>query len=491
MTLLAALFLLLPQETKLPVPDAAAQKEAEKAIRAGLKEDYAKKSAADRLALSKKLLQQGVDAPDNPASRYVLLREAADVAAQSGDPATALQAITEIAKVYRVNGFEMKSAALVTASKSMRLIDEFGDLARIYLTLVEEALASDDYDSAERAATTGQQFAKKGKNGPLLEKLEARGKEAIERRSRAAKVARAFDAIAKNADDGEARLLAGYHLAVVKGDWEQGLVHLSRCSDSALKSAAGKDLAQPSDPAAQAALGDAWWDLGEKATGVAQGRLRSRAGSWYLKARDQLAGPARAKVDERLKAAGMLPAEKQGIDLLKLIDVDRDQVYGRWELKGGALISPQIPFGRIQIPYAPPEEYDLEVEFDSDREQGSVNLVLAGGNSRVCAVIDGGNPPRSLLGMIEDVQEGEATYQGKVLVVGQNKVVCSIRKERLTVKVNGKAVLDWAADYKRCKLDPVWSSPNPKALVLAEFNSVFKFTKVSLIPVTGEGKSLR
>jgi hypothetical protein len=131
------------------------------------------------------------------------------------------------------------------------------------------------------------------------------------------------------------------------------------------------------------------------------------------------------------------------------------------------------------------------IEFDSDREQGSVNLGLVGGNNRVCAVIDGWNPQRSMLGSIEDVQEGEAAYAGKVLVVGKNTVVCAIRKERLSVKVNGKLILDWAADYKRCKLDHFWQSPNPKALVLAEFNSIFRFTKVSLIPVTGEGKSLR
>lgn len=492
MVLLAALLLLFPQDKKLPVPDTAAQKEAEKQIRGSFKEEYAKKTPSDRIALAKKLLQQGLDTSDSPGTRYVLLREASDLAALGGDTGIPLQAIGEIARHHEIPWVEMKSAALATASKSMRLIDEFGDLAKRFLDLVEEALAAEEYDSAEKAASTGAQFARKGKNASLQAKLEARGKEAVERRIRAAKVGRALETIAKNANDGEARLVAGYHLAVVKGDWEQGLAHLARCNDAGYKSAAEKDLAQPSEAAARVTAGDAWWELGEKTSGAAQGRLRSRAGHWYLKAREQLSGPSRARVDQRLQAAGMLPPEKPSIDLLKLLDPDRDAVYGRWEMKDGALISPQIAFGRLQVPYSPPEEYDLEVVVESEQEPGSLNLGLVGGNSRVMAVIDGGNPKRSMLSVLEDPAEGEAVHQGKSLAVGKpNTVLCSVRRERLTVKVNDKLILDWPADYARCKLEQVWSTPNPKALVLAGFNSIFRFTKVSLVPVTGEGKSLR
>ena len=57
--------------------------------------------------------------------------------------------------------------------------------------------------------------------------------------------------------------------------------------------------------------------------------------------------------------------------------------------------------------------------------------------------------------------------------------------------VNGKLILDWLADYTRCRLEPYWATPDPRALVLAEFNSTFRFTKVSLIPVTGDGQRLR
>ncbi|MBI3855394.1 MAG: hypothetical protein HY293_06860 [Planctomycetes bacterium] len=488
----AALLLFAPQDKKLPVPDPAAQRDSEKMIRGIFKDEYAKKTPADRIALAKKLLQQGLDTADNDAAAYVLLREAADLSALSGETVVALQAISELGRRYKINAIELKAAALATAGKSMKLIDDFAELAKSYLSLVEEALAADDFDAAERAASAGSQFAKKGKNVSLLSKLDARAKEAGDRRSRAAKVTRAMEAIEKNPEDGEARFLVGHYLAVVKGDWDEGLGHLARGSDLAYKTAADKDLSQPSEPVEQVAVGDAWWDLGEKAEGAAKGRLRSRAGLWYLKSRDQVAGITRTKIDKRLDAAGLLPPVRPSIDLLRLIDVQQDTVHGRWEMQDGKLISPKVQMARVQIPYTPPEEYDLTVVLELDENQGSVNIGLVAGGSRVLAVIDGWSPERSVLGSIEDLADGEAVYKGRVLVAGRpNTIVCSVRKARLSVKVNGKLILDWPADYSRCHLEPYWATPNPRALVLAEFNSCFRFTKISLVPVTGDGQRLR
>src|SRR5262245_50094040 len=155
------------QDKKLPVPDTASQKASEKVIRQVFKEEYAKKAPADRIALSKKLLQQGLETKDDPVACYVLLREAADLSALSGDATVALQAISELALLYKVNGIELKSAALATVGKSIKLIDECAELAKTYLSLVEEALAADEFDAAERAASAGSSFAKKGKNVSL------------------------------------------------------------------------------------------------------------------------------------------------------------------------------------------------------------------------------------------------------------------------------------------------------------------------------------
>src|SRR6185436_5225004 len=66
------------------VPDANKQRDAEKAIRDIYKEQYAKKAPADRVQLAKVLLDQADKSGDDPSSRWVLYREAQDLASQAG-----------------------------------------------------------------------------------------------------------------------------------------------------------------------------------------------------------------------------------------------------------------------------------------------------------------------------------------------------------------------------------------------------------------------
>jgi hypothetical protein len=450
------LLLLSPQDKKLPVPEPAAQKEAEKLIRDVFKEEYAKKGPAARIAFAKKLLQQGVETKDNDTACYVLLREAADLSALNGETAQALQSISELARRFQINGIETKAAALAAAGRSMKLIDEFAGLAKSYLLLVEEALAAEEYDSAERAASAGGQFAKKGKDLVLFTKLDARGKEAGDRKIRAAKVAGAMDVLGKNPEDAEAHAVVGQYLSLVKNDWDEALPHLARGIDPALRAAAEKDLSRPADAGDQVQAGDGWWDLAEKAAGPSQSRWRSRAGFWYLKARDQTSGITRTKIDRRLAVAGMLPPVRPSIDLLKMIDLQQDTIQGRWQMQGGKLLSPAVFMARVQIPYMPPEEYDLHLVVEWQGKQDSLDIGLVVGDSRVLAVIDGWNPPMTVLSMMSDQGDGEACHKGKVFVgVGPATIVCSVRKTRLSVKVDDKTLIDWPADYSRVSLENV------------------------------------
>jgi len=179
--LLATLPLLILQDKRFPIPDAAAQKEAEKLVRDVFKEDYAQKSAAARTALARKLLQQGLETKGDPTSCFVLFREARDLAVAAGDAAVALQAIAEIASRYEVDPVDMKGAALASMAKTARTAEEFTALAKAYLDLAGEAANADDPDSAEAAASAGGTEGK----GPAPD-LEARFKKQGVRRPQGA-----------------------------------------------------------------------------------------------------------------------------------------------------------------------------------------------------------------------------------------------------------------------------------------------------------------
>src|SRR5579872_4156590 len=65
---------------RLPIPDLAKQKDSEKLIKELFKDQYAKKSVADRKVLAHLLLEQAKRNHDDPSAYWVLCREAQDIA---------------------------------------------------------------------------------------------------------------------------------------------------------------------------------------------------------------------------------------------------------------------------------------------------------------------------------------------------------------------------------------------------------------------------
>src|SRR5262245_1526719 len=132
-----------------PAPDAAAQAAAEKSIKDLFKKEYAKAGTAPKVQLAALLLDAGLKTNDDPAARFVLFREAADVAAQVGDARILLAALDAMAKDFQVNGLEMKCMALEVAAKFNNATAGYGAIARGALHVLEqEAIATNEYAAA-------------------------------------------------------------------------------------------------------------------------------------------------------------------------------------------------------------------------------------------------------------------------------------------------------------------------------------------------------
>src|SRR5436190_15803074 len=138
---------------RAPVPDAAKQREVEKSIRDLFKEQYAKKAPADRKALAKVLLNQAARSQEDPAAVWVLCREAQDVAVQSSDLSTAIDAIELTARVLDVDALSLKNAAFSAAGKTAKTPEEFAALSESLQRFVEELVRADLFDLADKAAT--------------------------------------------------------------------------------------------------------------------------------------------------------------------------------------------------------------------------------------------------------------------------------------------------------------------------------------------------
>jgi hypothetical protein len=103
-TVALALALLQDDTTRAAEPDAALQREALRKIKDLFKAEYAKKHPAEQLDLARKLLQSGIETTDDSTVKWVLLREARDLAVAAGDPEIAVKSADETGKAFAVDG---------------------------------------------------------------------------------------------------------------------------------------------------------------------------------------------------------------------------------------------------------------------------------------------------------------------------------------------------------------------------------------------------
>src|SRR5262249_3883664 len=145
-----------------PAPAEEACKEAEKVIREQFKKEYAKKTAAERVALAEKLLEVGSETKDDRTARYVLFREARTVAAQAGILELTLKAVDDLAPYYIVDLRELKLDAFTLMNKAAGLTKEAArELAEAAMAGASEATAADQFPSAERLLAVAETAARK------------------------------------------------------------------------------------------------------------------------------------------------------------------------------------------------------------------------------------------------------------------------------------------------------------------------------------------
>lgn len=230
-----------PVVKRSPVPAADAQAEAEKLIRKVHKADYAKTDPEHVLSLAVKLTKQADNSESDSAERFVLLREARDLAAKAGNAPATLQAIDAMARLFAIDVLEMKADALTEVNRTASEIHH-RVVTGSTLSVALDAVAASKSDLAIRLLNLAQDSAREAKSRELMNRVDA------------------------------------------------------------IKTVAKKDLAHPKDPEAQLDLGNSWWD---HATGEGKGKEKNqmlwRARYWYEQALPKLPAGSKAKIENRLK----------------------------------------------------------------------------------------------------------------------------------------------------------------------------------------------
>jgi len=183
------------------------------------------------------------------------------------------------------------------------------------------------------------------------------------------------------------------------------------------------------------------------------------------------------------------------VDLLEMVDLKKDAVWGGWARSGKAVVCAQkIQRARLQIPYAPPAEYDLAVTFERKDGNDALNIGLSQGSTQFVLTIDGWRSTISGIGMIDGrwADNNETTWRGTLLKNNRpSSAVCAVRKDGVTVTVDGKKIISWRGDYGKVRNLPEMAMSSPEVLFIGGWESVYVIHKMILTPVSGHGVKLR
>lgn len=184
------------------------------------------------------------------------------------------------------------------------------------------------------------------------------------------------------------------------------------------------------------------------------------------------------------------------VDLLKLIDPERDSVSGTWTRTADGLVSDNHPNGRIQVPYEVPEEYDLTMTFDRASGNDEVALILNNKTGRQFRWVMGGWHNQIIgFDMIRgrfprENPSGHVVETGVLLNHVRYKTLVQVRNIGVKAYLQGELISEYTTDFSDMKLWDRFALPDSRTLGIVSQLGVLTVREFVLTPVTGKGRSL-
>ena len=69
--------------------------------------------------------------------------------------------------------------------------------------------------------------------------------------------------------------------------------------------------------------------------------------------------------------------------------------------------------------------------------------------------------------------------------------VCSVRRDRIVVSLDGKPLINWKGNASRLSVDEDRSVPDKRVLFLCSDDTLYRFHELRLVPVSGSGRRIR
>ncbi len=471
--------------------------------------------AAEKREVAAALRKLAGECGERPAERYVLLKTAAELAAAGGDVDLMRRALDALAAGFEVDALALRIKVLENLAGAADQPAALRDLVDAADQAIDRALDAGRYDLAGKAADLAYRTALKPAGADLRKRTFDRNQEVQALVADWQTWQEALSVLQASPDDPVANLDAGRWYCLHLSDWEKGLSYLSKSGDAKLKELAKRDTTEkPSDPTAQVALADAWFDAAEAAEKLDRPLMYKRAKVWYRKAQSgQLSSLVKVKVERRLgtidealgtersSQAPHLEGFEPGkwAEVLPAVRTERDAVEGKWEWVGDDLIVTPARDCRLALPVTLSGSYDLEVEFVRTDGKGAVAMVFPVGREQITLVFShsggkchglellqrrlawaDGNPSRRAPGLLQNGR--------------RYTVLIGVRVEQegalIDVVLNGKMFMKTAGPIDGLSLHTRWDLGDRRRAGLAAHESRVKFSRARIRLHEGQAEFL-
>jgi serine/threonine-protein kinase len=231
------------------------------------------------------------------------------------------------------------------------------------------------------------------------------------------------------------------------------------------------------------------------------GALPAPASAARPAAAKQAPAPAEVEPDAAAQARSQAPAEPSTapppaaqtpqptvrhdkvVDLMRLIDPTINTVHGNWRFENGDLVSNNGRPATLQIPYTPPEEYDLRVEFTPTTNDISVQFHLYKAPYSFSWAMGSGHDCGFEFVNNKHVWESPFKANQRLRANERHVAVVRVRTGRVQGWINGKCYVDGPTDYSNFTKNPEFRQPDETRLGLGSYTAPTRFHKVELIEV--------
>ncbi len=183
---------------------------------------------------------------------------------------------------------------------------------------------------------------------------------------------------------------------------------------------------------------------------------------------------------------------KSETDLLSTIDPSQCWHEGQWIAKNGQLVSSQEGLAKLEVPYELPDEYRMTMVVEPIGCSGALQMSQRFGNQRFQANLDlRGNGERlSEIGPISEIVENvdRRILTGVFACETKSQVEITVLKTGVKIVADGRTIIDWKGDPSQLAMDEFWESPNADAMVIGTHEGGFRFHRLSIATISGEGR---